>query len=91
VIVVTNFPYRKGTTTEADAVVCNFSGSPDSIRIAADLLFGAVKPYPTTKMPIDLSAEKNLAEQAPAARPEEAREKGGGKNGQCLPGRKVLA
>ena len=63
VVVVTNFPYRKGTTTEADAVVCNFSGTPDSIRVSGDLLFGAVKPYPTTKMPIDLSAEKDLPEE----------------------------
>jgi beta-N-acetylhexosaminidase len=63
VVVVTNFPYRKGTTVQADAVVCNFSGSPDSIRAAADLLFGAIKPCPTTKMPIDLSAEKNLPVQ----------------------------
>src|SRR5208283_3144692 len=63
VVVVTNFPYLKGTTKEADAVVCNFSGSPDSIRISADLLFGAIKPCPTTKMPIDLSAEKNLPDQ----------------------------
>ncbi|MBN1999121.1 hypothetical protein JW935_16295 [candidate division KSB1 bacterium] len=63
VVVVTNFPYRKGTTTLADAVVCNFSGSPDSIRISADLLFGTIKPYPTTRMPIDLSAEKNLPEE----------------------------
>ena len=66
VVVVTNFPYRKGTTTEADAVICNFSGSPDSIRAAADLLWGAIKPCKTTKMPIDLSAEKNLPDQAPA-------------------------
>lgn len=68
VVVVTNFPYRRGTTVEADAVVCNFSGSPDSIRAAADLLFGAIKPCPTTKMPIDLSAEKALP-QEPAAAP----------------------
>ncbi|MGD0815776.1 MAG: glycoside hydrolase family 3 N-terminal domain-containing protein [Verrucomicrobiota bacterium] len=61
VVVVTNFPYIKGTTKQADAVVCNFSGSPDSIRVAVDLLFGAVKPYPSTKMPIDLSKEKELA------------------------------
>jgi hypothetical protein len=67
VVVVTNFPYLKGTTQEADAVVCNFSGSPDSIRAAADLLFGAIKPCKTTKMPIDLSAEKNLAAQETAA------------------------
>jgi hypothetical protein len=66
VIVVTNFPYRRGVTKEADAVVCNFSGSPDSIRAAADLLWGAVKAYPTTKMPIDLSAEANLPDE-PAA------------------------
>jgi beta-N-acetylhexosaminidase len=65
VVVVTNFPYRRGTTTDADAVICNFSGSPDSIRAAADLLFGAIKACPTTKMPIDLSAEKNLP-QTPA-------------------------
>jgi beta-N-acetylhexosaminidase len=71
VVVVTNFPYLRGTTREADAVVCNFSGSPDSIRMAADLLFGVIEPYPTTKMPIDLSAEKNLPVQvlAPAPKP----------------------
>jgi beta-N-acetylhexosaminidase len=69
VIVVTNFPYLRGTTKEADAVICNFSGSPDSIRVAADLLFGAVKPYPSTKMPIDLSKEKELAATEPAATP----------------------
>jgi len=66
VIVVTNFPYRRGVTREADAVVCNFSGSPDSIRASADLLWGAFKPCPTTKMPIDLSAEANLPDE-PAA------------------------
>jgi beta-N-acetylhexosaminidase len=67
VVVVTNFPYIKGTTKQADAVVCNFSGSPDSIRVAVDLLFGAVKPYPSTKMPIDLSKEKELAAAEAAA------------------------
>ena len=63
VIVVTNFPYRKGVTKEADAVVCNFSGSPDSIRASADLLWGTIKAYPTTKMPIDLSAEANIPDE----------------------------
>jgi Beta-glucosidase-related glycosidases len=63
VIVVTNFPYRKGVTREADAVICNFSGSPDSIRAAADLLWGTIKAYPTTKMPIDLSAEANIPDE----------------------------
>jgi beta-N-acetylhexosaminidase len=66
VIVVTNFPYRKGVTREADAVVCNFSGSPDSIRAAADLLWGTIKAYPTTKMPIDLKAEANIPDEAAA-------------------------
>jgi len=66
VIVVTNFPYRKGVTKEADAVVCNFSGTPDSIRGAADLLWGTIKACPTTKMPIDLSAEANIPDEIAA-------------------------
>jgi hypothetical protein len=68
VIVVTNFPYRKGVTREADAVICNFSGSPDSIRASADLLWGAIKASPTTKMPVDLSAEANIPDD-PVAPP----------------------
>ena len=52
VVVMTNSPYVEGTTKEADAVVCNYSGSPDSIRAAADLLFGKIKPCPTTKVPV---------------------------------------
>jgi beta-N-acetylhexosaminidase len=66
VIVVTNFPYRKGVTTEADAVICNFSGSPDSIRASADLLWGTFQPTATTRMPIDLSAEANIPDESPA-------------------------
>jgi beta-N-acetylhexosaminidase len=81
VVVVTNFPYQRGTTKDADAVVCNFSGSPDSIRIAADLLFGTVKPYPTTKMPIDLSAEKNLPAQELAPAPKKPVKKPAGRQG----------
>jgi beta-N-acetylhexosaminidase len=56
VVVVTNYPYVEGTTREADAVVCHFSGSPDSIRVSADLLFGAVTPTPSTKLPVTLPA-----------------------------------
>jgi len=52
VVVMTNHPYIEGVTKEADAVVCNWSGSPDSIRVSADLLFGKIKPSPTTKMPV---------------------------------------
>ncbi len=75
VVVVTNFPYRKGTTTVADAVVCNFSGTPDSIRVSADLLFGTIQPYPTTKMPIDLSAEANIPEEPEVEPAKEKRKK----------------
>jgi len=52
VVVMTNYPYIEGTTKEADAAVCNFSGSPDSIRVSADLLFGKIKPSPSTRLPI---------------------------------------
>jgi beta-N-acetylhexosaminidase len=76
VVVVTNFPYLKGTTKEADAVVCNFSGSPDSIRAAADLLFGAVKPCPTTKMPVVLPP---VTDEPEAATKKPATKKPGGK------------
>jgi len=75
VVVVTNFPYRKGTTTEADAVICNFSGTPDSIRLSADLLFGTIKACPTTKMPIDLSAEKGLPEEPEVVVPQKPKGK----------------
>jgi beta-N-acetylhexosaminidase len=65
VVVVTNYPYIEGTTREADVVVCNFSGTPDSIRISADLLFGKVKTCPTTKLPITLGVQKESAAKAP--------------------------
>jgi hypothetical protein len=67
VVVVTNYPYIEGTTRDADAVVCNFSGSPDSIRLAADLLFGAIQPYSSTRMPIVLPKETDLPPQKPSA------------------------
>lgn len=54
VVVVTNYPYVEGTTREADAVICNFSATPDSLRVAADLLFGTVTPSASTKMPISI-------------------------------------
>jgi len=58
VVVVTNNPYLEGTTKEADAVVCNFSGTPDSIRVSTDLLFGKIKPCPTTKLPVKLGPQE---------------------------------
>jgi beta-N-acetylhexosaminidase len=65
VVVVTNFPYVEGTTNEADVVVCNFSGTPDSIRISTDLLFGKVKPSSKTKLPIGLGVQR----EAPVKKP----------------------
>lgn len=68
VVVVTNYPYIDGTTAEADAVVCNFSGTPDSIRAAADLLFGKVKPAAKTRLPITLGVEKEAPVKKPVSR-----------------------
>jgi beta-N-acetylhexosaminidase len=65
IVVVTNYPYVEGTTSEADAVVCNFSGTPDSIRVSADLLFGKIKTSPKTKLPITLGLQK----EAPLRKP----------------------
>jgi beta-N-acetylhexosaminidase len=65
IVLVTNYPYVEGTTNEADVVVCNFSGTPDSIRAAADLLFGKIKPWPKTKLPIRLGVQK----EAPIKKP----------------------
>jgi hypothetical protein len=47
-----------GTTKEADAAVCNFSGTPDSIRGSADLLFGKIKPSPSTRVPVQIGIQK---------------------------------
>ncbi len=58
IVVVTNYPYIEGTTAEADAAVCNFSGTPDSIRASVDLLFGKIVPSPATKLPIKLGSQE---------------------------------
>jgi beta-N-acetylhexosaminidase len=65
VVVVTNSPYVEGTTAEADVAVCNFSGTPDSIRAAAGILFGKIKQNPKTKLPIKLGVQKESAVAAP--------------------------
>lgn len=52
VIVVTNYPYIEGATKEADAVICNFSITPDSVRASAELLFGKIDTVPSTKIPL---------------------------------------
>jgi len=61
VVVVTNSPYVEGTTKEADAVICNFSGTPDSIRASVDMLFGKIKPRAATKCPVKLGGKKATA------------------------------
>jgi hypothetical protein len=65
VVVVTNFPYVEGTTVEADAVICNFSGTPDSIKAAVELMYGKIKQSPKTKLPIKLGEQKEAAVKAP--------------------------
>lgn len=65
VALVTNYPYVEGTSSEADVVVCNFSGTPDSIRASADLLFGKIKPSAKTKLPVTLGVQK----EAPLKKP----------------------
>ncbi|MGO9482486.1 MAG: glycoside hydrolase family 3 protein [Candidatus Kryptoniota bacterium] len=65
IVVVTNYPYVEGTTNEADVAVCNFSGTPDSIKAAVELLFGKVKPSSKTKLPIKLGVQQ----EAPVKKP----------------------
>jgi len=66
IVVVTNYPYVEGTTHEADAVICNFSGTPDSIRAAVDVLWGKLKPSAKTKLPIKLGVQREAAVKKPA-------------------------
>jgi beta-N-acetylhexosaminidase len=65
IVLVTNFPYIEGTTAEADVVVCSFSGTPDSIRAAVDVLWGKVKPSAKTRLPIKLGAQQESAVKKP--------------------------
>jgi beta-N-acetylhexosaminidase len=66
VVVVTNYPYVEGTTNEADVAVCNFSGTPDSIKAAVGVLFGKIKPSPKTKLPISLGVQREAPIKKPA-------------------------
>jgi beta-N-acetylhexosaminidase len=63
VVVVTNTPYVIGVTKEADAVICNFSGTPDSIRVSTDLLFGKIKPCTSTKLPVKSDIQEAIPKQ----------------------------
>ncbi len=44
VIVVTNCPYELGAVPEAGTVICNYSVAPESLRVAAEIIFGETKP-----------------------------------------------
>jgi beta-N-acetylhexosaminidase len=44
VVVVTNCPYEMGALSEAKTVVCNYSVTPESLRVAAEILYGKTKP-----------------------------------------------
>jgi beta-N-acetylhexosaminidase len=63
VVVVTNTPYVIGVTKEADAAICNFSGTPDSIRVSTDLLFGKIKPCTSTKLPVKSDIQEAIPKQ----------------------------
>ncbi len=63
IVVVTNSPYVEGTTDVADAAICNFSATPDSIRASADLLFGKFKPRAATKVPVDIGKQKSTPQK----------------------------
>jgi len=43
-ILVTNSPYPFAIPPEAGTVICTFSYSPESMRIAADIIFGKARP-----------------------------------------------
>lgn len=60
VVVVTNNPYIIGRTKEADTVICNFSGTPDSIRASADFLFGKFKATTKTKIPVTITEDESV-------------------------------
>jgi len=42
-----------GATRDADAVVCTYSCTPESLRAAADVVYGALKP--TGRWPLEHS------------------------------------
>jgi beta-N-acetylhexosaminidase len=44
VVVVTNNPYPMGATAEAGTVICTYSVTPESLKAAADLVYGEQEP-----------------------------------------------
>lgn len=47
VILVTNCPYELTVPAEAPTVVCNWASTPESMRVAAEIIFGKEKPQGT--------------------------------------------
>jgi hypothetical protein len=39
-IVVTNCPYELGAVPQAGTVICNYSVTPESLRVAAEIIYG---------------------------------------------------
>jgi hypothetical protein len=68
IVVVTNYPYVEGVTNEADAAVCIFSGTPDSIKVSTDVLFGKLKPSSKTKLPIKLGVQVEAPVKKPVSK-----------------------
>jgi len=46
-VLITNTPYEFSALPEAGTVICTFSSTPESLRIAAGIVFGAEKPEGT--------------------------------------------
>lgn len=44
VIVVTNCPYELGAVPEAKTVLCTYSVTPESLKVAAEIIYGKTKP-----------------------------------------------
>ncbi|HTZ20393.1 MAG TPA: glycoside hydrolase family 3 N-terminal domain-containing protein [Opitutaceae bacterium] len=44
VVVVTNCPYELGAVPEASTVICNYSVTPESLKAAARVIFGNLRP-----------------------------------------------
>jgi beta-N-acetylhexosaminidase len=44
VIVVTNCPYELGAVPQAQTVICNYSVTPESLKVAAEVIFGKMEP-----------------------------------------------
>lgn len=44
VVVLTNCPYELGAVPQAGTVICNYSVTPESLRVAAEIIYGKTQP-----------------------------------------------